>query len=124
MACHREKLEELVHNLNLAGEGSDPIHYIIKEGIWIPSRDFHASTFPDILVIYHPTKRHRDGYGVPIELKTGHNPLADRHKAISQLRAGSQFISNVLNKQVIRGKYVFLENNEFRYEYVNRMEII
>ena len=132
-ALHRKKLEEICWKLRMIGEPSfigSHVHYVIREGIWIPtvkrgSKTFPGavSAFPDLIVIYHPLKKKysEKGYAVPIELKLGNG----RDYAITQLTNGAMFAEGVLGIPCDHGRYVHIDDKgEFISEFISRESLL
>ena len=105
---HDIGLEHLIGQLETVGESRHDMHYIISEGIWYKPNDIDYHSLCDLILVYRSD-------AVAVEYKTSHH---GRHKAIHQIEAGKEFIQKELMLPYRHGKFVWSENEHYKFEVI------
>jgi len=103
---HYEYLSNLVSNLDLVGEDKRNIVSVISEPIWTP-KPFECHTLCDLIILYH------DKTASAVELK---GSIGQRHKAINQIKAGRDYILDILNFEFKYGLFVVYYDGGYKHE--------
>lgn len=105
---HYNFLHSLVMHLDLIGQNKNDIESIITEPVWTP-KNFKMHTLCDLVILYH------DRTASALELK---GSIGQRHKAIKQIKAGQEYITQVLNFDYKYGLFVVYHTNRYDCEII------
>jgi hypothetical protein len=103
---HHTYLCNLVHHLDNIGENRDNIVSIIQEPIWTP-HNYEQHTLCDLVILYH------DKTASACELK---GSMGQRSKAVKQIKAGREYIEQVLEFDYRYGLFVVYNNDRYIWE--------
>jgi hypothetical protein len=98
---HSDRLERIIHNIDLIGEHPENVKWIMREGIWTPERRYEE--FPDLICVMKSTLFYTHGFSIPIEYKYH---IDKKDKAMRQLINGGRFIREELKLVVEYGIFV------------------
>jgi hypothetical protein len=105
---HYSYLTKLSHNLREIDQDINDISSIIQEPIWIPE-GYQEHTLCDLIILY------KDFSASACELK---GSMKQRHKAIKQIRAGKEYITEVLRYDYRYGIFVVYHERNYKYEII------
>lgn len=115
---HSRVLDELIWNLTSVKEDPDQVHWIMKDGVWMPHAGSHKrSMLCDLILVYH--KPHDPEYTC-LELK---HSKRGKNRAVMQLESSENFIRKIIdpstNKYIVRKKIVYYRGGGFTHEQVD-----
>ena len=106
---HATYLHQLVNRLEQIEQKYKDITSIIQEPTWYNPLPKQNHTLCDIIILYN------DFTATALELKGSNN---QRHKALKQIRAGQQYIEQVLRYKYRHGLFVIYTPARYIYEII------